>query len=128
MDSPLWWWCSCCCTIAGRKAFAGVVTCLVAIVVAVGWYEDKSRHYDAMVVTEVDGVWQEAKEVALPGNAAANQNAFLQSISCSAPRSCVATGDYIDSSGHQEGMVLTERNGAWSNASEITLPENARTR
>jgi hypothetical protein len=96
--------------------------------VAVGWYEDNSRQFQAMIVSETHGVWGEASEVTLPANASSKPRAYLESVACTASRSCVAVGRYTDSSGNAEAMSLSETHGVWGGATEVTLPANARTR
>ena len=111
-------------TVAARS-----VACYAAeSCVAVGWYEDNSGQYQAMIVSETHGVWGQASEVMLPPHAGSRPGAYLESVACTASDSCVAVARYTDKSGELEAMVLSETNGVWGGATEVTLPANARTR
>lgn len=74
--------------------------------------------YAAFVVSEVNGTWRKAEQV--PGTAALNQgsNAEVYSLSCGAPGTCGAGGEYLDSSGHQQGFVASQNHGAWATAQQ----------
>jgi hypothetical protein len=96
--------------------------------VAVGWYKDNSDNYQAMVMTELRGEWSTGREITLPPNAAHKQSAYLGSVACPASQSCVAVGEYLDRSGKEQTMVVSEREGLWGRATEITLPPDAATR
>ena len=63
-----------------------------------------------------------------PTDAAANQNASLAAVSCAAPSSCAAVGEYTPSvsSGATTAEVLTNSNGTW-NAQTPTLPTDTAT-
>src|SRR6266851_3771696 len=65
------------------------------------------------------GLWGRAIEV--PGLAALNQgrNAGVSSVSCPSPGNCAAGGYYRDGGGHQQGFVVSERNGRWGQAIEV---------
>src|SRR5262249_13301657 len=45
-------------------------------------------------------------------------------VACASPTSCAATGYYVDSSGSQQGLLLTESSSGWV-AAEAPLPANA---
>jgi hypothetical protein len=68
-----------------------------------------------------------ATEAGLPGDAAtgANQNVSIYSVSCASAGSCSAVGTYLDGSGQQEGLLLTEKSGKWRRGVRATLPGNA---
>ncbi|HET9060629.1 MAG TPA: hypothetical protein VFN61_11965, partial [Acidimicrobiales bacterium] len=92
---------------------------------AIGYYTDSSGNTDDLVVTETAGAWGSAAELALPAGAAtADQIAGPSVISCSGPGDCSAVGEYTDSSGHVDVMLLTETAGAWGSAVEAALPSN----
>src|SRR5215467_9598674 len=73
------------------------------------------RHESA----ETSGVWGRA--IAVPGLAALNtgREADVSSVSCAAPGSCAAVGSFTDGGGHQQGFVVSERNGVWGHAAEV---------
>jgi hypothetical protein len=84
---------------------------------------------EALLLTETAGVWATGVEAALPANAGVGDigedDASLQSISCSSAGTCTAVGDYFDNSDHDHGMLLTETNGTWAAGIEAALPANA---
>lgn len=76
-------------------------------------------------------VWPSATRLALPANAATAagaQFASLNGVACTSVGNCVGVGSYYDMGGAQDSqaMVATESSGSWGQASEITLPGNAR--
>jgi hypothetical protein len=91
--------------------------------VAVGNYLDTSQHQEGLLLTWSGAIWT-VKEAPLPANAAANPNVILSSLSCPSPGTCVAGGTYTDSSGNQQGLLLTWSGGSWTPA-EVLLPANA---
>jgi hypothetical protein len=92
---------------------------------AVGWYTDSSAKEQMMAVAETGGAWNQASEIALPANQAANPDAHLVSLSCPAVGSCVAIGSYADSSEKLQMMAATESGGVWGGASQIPMPAAA---
>ncbi len=92
--------------------------------VAIGDYYDASSNEQAMVVGESAGVWGSASEVTLPAHAT-NPDAYLDSVACTSVGSCVAVGEYVDASSHEQAMVVVESAGVWGSASEVTLPTAA---
>jgi cytochrome c551/c552 len=98
--------------------------------VATGAYKDSNVAIDsqAMVATESNGVWGPAAELGLPDGAATTaggQDAQLVSVACASAGNCVAAGSYADTSDANQAMVATEANGAWGEATELTLPSGA---
>lgn len=65
---------------------------------AAGTYRDQVGNDQAMVLTEANGHLGRAREISAPPNAGTPINAFVSSISCFRPGSCVAVGGYTDSS------------------------------
>jgi cytochrome c551/c552 len=108
--------------------------------VAVGSYSDAARNNQSMVAAETDGVWGQASEIAVPAGANASQTAGLDSVACTSPGNCVAAGSYTGTQGANggasfdyntvydtEGMVATETDGVWAQASALALPTGAAT-
>jgi len=73
------------------------------------------------------GRWRAGVEAVLPANASTDPNAFIDSVSCPSAGNCVAVGQYLDSSGADEGVLLTETAGKWGAGIEASLPANATT-
>jgi CHAP domain len=65
-----------------------------------------------------------ATNAPLPSNAGANSYALLDSVACPSAASCVAVGNYMDSSGSWQGLIEAESGTSWI-PTEVTLPGNA---
>ena len=46
----------------------------------------------------------------------------LSGVSCASAGNCTAIGSYIDSSGHTQGLGLTETSGTWARGVELIHP------
>ncbi|HEX2321301.1 MAG TPA: hypothetical protein VHJ18_20185 [Streptosporangiaceae bacterium] len=84
-----------------------------------GYYKDGSYHYQAFVVSEVNGTWRTAKE--LLGTVALNKggNAGVTSVSCASAGNCSAGGSYVGSSPGSLPFVASEVNGTWRSARAV---------
>jgi hypothetical protein len=90
---------------------------------AVGSYIDASQQTDAVIATLAGGTWS-ASTAPLSGlnpppNTSAIGIARLDAVSCPAAGSCVAVGDYQDTSNNRDGFAETLSGGTWSAA---TIP------
>jgi hypothetical protein len=100
---------------------------------AVGTYNDSSRGVRGLLLTETGGTWAPGVEPPLPANAGAGQGSGVHpvsgvsAVSCPSAGDCTAVGDYTDSSGNQQGLLLTETGGTWATGVEASLPPNAYT-
>jgi hypothetical protein len=92
---------------------------------AVGSYQDRSGHFQAMAVAESKGRWASARELPMPANAAQNPGAFVLGVACPGTGSCVVTADYADRSGRAQVAILTESAGRWRSPVELRLPHGA---
>lgn len=111
-----------------EEALSGVSCAAVGSCVAVGYYVTDAGAYLGLVETLADGNWT-ASGAPLPANA--NTTAFvgLNGVDCLSDGSCVAVGQYIDTSratadgDAEEGLVETLPSGSstWS-ASEALTP------
>ncbi len=80
--------------------------------VAVGSYASgEVSGSDAMVVSESDGVWNQASEIVPPSSPALRVEARLDSVACPAAGSCVAIGEYDGGA-----MAVSESDGVWGQA------------
>ncbi len=96
---------------------------------AVGDYTDSSGDLEGFIWTETGGVWGTAVEVTPPANAASDplvERYGQGALSCPSPGNCTAVGDYTDSSGDTEGLMLSEISGTWGTGVEAIMPANAR--
>ncbi len=94
---------------------------------AVGHYFDSSGKPEGLLLTETAGVWGTGVEAGLPAKAGTIPNVVLNSVSCPSAGNCAAAGQYTDSSGHTQALLLTEASGVWATGVEAPLPSNADT-
>jgi hypothetical protein len=75
---------------------------------AVGSYDDSSGHQQGLLWTETSGTWAAGVEASLPANANTTPAGLssVSSVSCASAGTCTAVGEYIDSSGHEQGLLL----------------------
>jgi hypothetical protein len=94
--------------------------------VAVGAY-NTSQHVTLPYVSPItSGQPGAAVAVTLPANAqTSTQTSALQGVSCQSGNACTAYGDYTDSSGDTQDMVVQIADGVPSRAVEVTAPSNA---
>ena len=108
----------------------GSVSCASAgSCTAVGGYYDSSGYPQVLLLTGSSGAWATGVEASLPANAATNPSAWvvLGGLSCASAGNCTAVGDYVDSAGLQQGLLLTETSGASATGIEASPPANAAT-
>jgi hypothetical protein len=93
---------------------------------AVGSYVDASGSPQGLLVTESGGSWQQGVEAQLPNSPNVDPQVNLTAVSCSSGGSsagnCTAVGNYVDSKGSTEGVILTEAGGAWTKSTEVANP------
>src|SRR5438309_1163548 len=92
---------------------------------AVGTYTDSAGHGQGVLLTESAGTWATGVEATLPAGAGTNPAVSLSSVSCAAAGDCSAVGNYVDSSGNVQGLLLTEAAGTWATGEEATPPADA---
>jgi hypothetical protein len=74
---------------------------------ASGSYLDTGGTYEAVVVSEVNGVWQRGSEVALPaGSGTVGVDGGIYAIHCASATSCVGVGSYLKGTATYEGFTL----------------------
>jgi len=102
---------------------------------AIGTYTDNSRNTWGLLLSERNGAWATGTEARLPGDAAADAlvnpsghfNFGLNGVTCASAGNCTAIGEYANTAGFEQGVLLTERNGHWARGVEARLPANAAT-
>src|ERR1700722_6449724 len=116
--------------VAGQGATLPSVSCPAdGWCVAVGDYlaSSASTYYDAALIESESGSSWSAMEALLPvGASATDPQASLNSVQCAAVGSCVAVGQYVDSSGATQALVETLGGGIWT-PTELALPGDAST-
>lgn len=101
----------------GGDATVVAVSCGAALTCsAIGTYTDGSNVRHAFVANRVNGTWHAAFEAPGVATLGAGHNADLLALSCPSAGNCSAAGDFVDSSGHSQGFVISEVNGHWGNA------------
>jgi hypothetical protein len=89
-----------------------------------GYYTDVHGFLQGFVVSMRRGRWGKAIEV--PGLAALNNGAYaaddgayVSSVSCAAAGNCAAVGHYLNRRHHSQGFVVSERRSRWGKAIEV---------
>lgn len=95
---------------------------------AVGAYADGAGHTQGLLLTEKNGAWLTGTQAVLPSGIALDPFALLTSISCTAPGSCSAVGEYFDTAGRSQGVLLTQSGGTWGSGVEAKLSDGDSTR
>jgi hypothetical protein len=109
--------------VAGRAGITSVSCNSAGNCGAAGFYASGTlnsvRIQQAMVVSEINGIWGKAAEV--PGTAALNAggNAGISELACTSAGNCSAGGHYTDAAGIQQAFVVSETNGTWGTAVEV---------
>ena len=97
-------------TEAHPGAWLEPVSCpSVSVCAAAGAYADSSSNTVGLLAAWSGGTWRSA-EAPLPPNAASapgTQDVSIRTLSCPSESECVATGEYTDTSGNQDGLLLT---------------------
>ena len=88
--------------------------------VAAGLYDGQNSTTHGLVETLSNGAWVAVEPPAPPG-AAADFDAGLYGVACTAPGACVAVGGYGDQHGIAEAMTETLAKGTWT-PSEAPTP------
>lgn len=97
---------------------------------AVGGYGDRRSHQFGMILSARAGRWGPAQQTPLPPNAGPNPQqgnaprSPMGSVACPSAGNCSAVGWYLDDHGDYHGLLLHEREGAWS-PSELVFPSGA---
>jgi hypothetical protein len=80
--------------------------------VAAGDYLDPSGHYQGMLVTGYGRHWVTAR-APVPAGHARNPGVSLIDVTCGAPTSCLAVGDYTTTRSAIRGMLVTGYGRTW---------------
>lgn len=114
---------------ASTNQFVGLsaVSCHTdGICLGAGNYNDISGHQQGLLLLLPHGATSWIPRTAsLPTGAAASPGVFLTSASCTSFSVCAAVGSYIDSSNHQQGLLLTTVDGATFVGTKAALPNGA---
>lgn len=92
--------------------------------VAIGYYLNEHGAVKSVIFVESGGSWGTAKLVNPPSGALTGDYMYteLDAISCSSDGTCTAVGSYVDSSGNQQGWVITIRSGSVLTSAELPMP------
>jgi hypothetical protein len=105
--------------ILGQVSCASTSQCVVA-----ASYADSYGTPHAMLLTWSGSSWTAAVPPRPADAAASNTASEVAGVSCPSVSRCFAGGYYIDTSGGQDGMLLTWSGGSWT-AVTAPLPSNA---
>ncbi|HEY1511914.1 MAG TPA: hypothetical protein VGF93_23105, partial [Solirubrobacteraceae bacterium] len=89
---------------------------------AVGTYLDNVNNEQGLLLTERGGSWTPS-EASMPAGSVGLP--LLTAVSCSSPGDCTAVGTFLDASGDDQGLLLTETNGTWGPGVQASLPGDA---
>jgi hypothetical protein len=89
---------------------------------ATGVYTDIGYNSQGLLLSEVNGTWQNGVESPLPRNASGVQYAAADQSNCTGAGNCTVIGQYNDRRGDVLGYMLSEQGGSWGKATELTLP------
>jgi hypothetical protein len=90
----------------------------------VGSYADGSGNLQGLLLTQTTGTWAAGVQAPLPADAASNPFAFPASLSCASAGNRTAVGQYTDSSGSTQGLLLTQTTPTCS-GSGLTIAKKA---
>ena len=89
------------------KASLWQVACpSISACIATGYYTDKAGSQQVLLLTGHGAAWKLAT-APLPAGAATNPKTSLLYATCQSATTCVVAGDYTDSTGSRQGMLLT---------------------
>jgi hypothetical protein len=111
-------------TDAGTAAGVNAVACTSATsCVAVGYYYDTAGDPYGLIETLSGTTWS-AAAAPEPANAGTDtlQSAALDAVSCTSATSCSAVGNYVNTAGHENGLIDTLSGTTWS---AVAAPEPA---
>ncbi|HZD87755.1 MAG TPA: hypothetical protein VE088_07095 [Gaiellaceae bacterium] len=93
---------------------------------AVGWYLDKHGNHHGLLLRQRSGRWRPSA-LALPSGAHPALGVDLGSLACRSAGNCLAAGFYVYNPrvNRLRPLLVTERNGRWSKATEAPLPKGA---
>jgi hypothetical protein len=109
---------------SGITYSVGGVSCGAAgSCLAVGDYEDTSYRDQGMLLSDSSGTWTASELSGLPGSPS-SPNVTLSAVSCTSSTSCLAVGDYDDTSGNQQALLVSGAPTSPS-ASSVAAPASA---
>ena len=91
---------------------------------AVGDYYDTSVHVQGLLLTQTGGTWGTGVKASLPAGAGTDPQVNLNSVSCPSAGDCGAVGQYKDSAGNWQGLLLSQISGTWAAAMKLSPPAN----
>ena len=111
---------------ASPQAVLSSVSCASAgNCTATGGYADSSGGNQSVLLTQTAGTWTAGAEAVPPAGAGTNPNVGAGPVSCASAGNCTAAGDYTDSSGSVQAMLLTQTAGTWAAGTEVAAPAGA---
>ena len=106
------------------SGLSGVACPSATVCVAAGGYAESSGESQGLLLTLHGSSWIPAR-APVPAGASANPGADMSGLmACPSVTTCVAAGDYTDSSGNSQVMLLTGHGSSWT-AVKAPLPAGA---
>ena len=95
---------------------SGVSCPAVGRCVAIGWYINRGNYYDGLIETLSGRTWIPAPPgIPVPPGGAAHPDPRLNAVTCRAPGSCVAAGDYSSANYYRQyGLTEALSGGSWT--------------
>jgi hypothetical protein len=79
-----------------------------------------------LLLTETAGVWATGVVPTLPAGANTELGgSYVFSVSCGSIGNCSVVGEYPNSGGYPEGLLINKTSGSWGSGTEATLPSGA---
>ena len=101
----------------GGNAVVSSVSCAAPGNCAAGGRYSNASGERAFVVSEANGSWGTARQVA--ANLRTGLDAFVESVSCGSAGNCAAGGEFSLASGEAQAFVVSEVNGTWAAARAV---------
>jgi endoglucanase len=107
---------------AAPAGLNGVSCPAIGSCAAVG-YNNPSGSQQGLIETLASHTWTPA-EAPVPANASSSPETYLNSVTCPAAGSCLATGDYVDAANGVQPLIETLASGTWT-PTELPQPGSA---
>jgi hypothetical protein len=91
----------------------------------VGFYGTTTSNIEGLLLDESSGTWTQTVAGLPAGAKTSGQFVAPGTLSCTSAGNCTTAASYVDGSGNQQGLLLTESAGTWATGTEASLPANA---
>jgi hypothetical protein len=106
--------------------YGGLACASIGNCSAGGQYLVGATQYEGFFINEVNGIWQPATQMKLPGGALmAGKNGGVVAVSCRSAGNCSAGAAYFDGSSQYQALVINEVSNTWQVGQKVSLPTGA---